>query len=709
VAPVSRLLARFRRPVRILIQVSVLFVILAAVGTVGFVEYSAQPGFCNNCHIMIPYYESWASSSHNDVPCIKCHYAPGIKAEAMGKIQAANQVVKYVTGTYGMKPWAEIEDAACLRSGCHEQRKLEGEVVYKGVRFNHAHHLGQLRRGKQLRCTSCHSQIVQGDHLSVTESTCYLCHFKETPEGEPIAGCTGCHVDPPRVELADGTVVDHPQYIKDMVSCVSCHEEVIMGSGLADQSRCFNCHNEPERLSQFDNTELVHRTHIAVHNVECTRCHIPMEHGIFALRSTFDLDCRACHQRTHEAQQRLYAGRGGHGTQDRPSEMFLARVSCQGCHGLPTEVKGHEEVQAAGEATCMSCHGIKYANILPAWQDAMERKVAAVAQVVRGARAAVGSVPVRMRAMADSLVGQAEENLEFVRVGRGAHNIVYADELLRTSVARITEAVSSAALPYTVPSVDLGPRLSENICLSCHLGVEQETVSFGGRTFDHERHVVLSGLECTDCHTSLDEHGGTKLAGTADCDACHHRRINPMNCGTCHPGPGGAPEEPQEHPTGDFPHAPHMEAGLACSMCHQPPAMDATQVQCETCHEMHHQPNANCMSCHRDRAKPMHALAFAHSECSQCHGEKVRGIDRWTRKVCTVCHTDKVEHNAPADCQLCHDIDPLGGDDASDHVSEATGKSLDRLASYGSPTPGGLGAANGHLDPVWIVAGGDRM
>ena len=103
---------RLSRPLKIGVQISVLAVILAAIGTVGFIEYSAQPGFCTNCHIMQPYYDSWATSTHNDVPCIKCHYAPGIKAEAMGKFQAANQVVRYVTGAYGTKPWAEIEDAA---------------------------------------------------------------------------------------------------------------------------------------------------------------------------------------------------------------------------------------------------------------------------------------------------------------------------------------------------------------------------------------------------------------------------------------------------------------------------------------------------------------------------------------------------------------------------------------------------------------------
>ena len=66
---------------------------------------------------MEPYYQSWATSSHSDVACIECHYAPGVKAEAMGKLQAANQVVKYITGTQGPKPWAEIEDARAAVTG----------------------------------------------------------------------------------------------------------------------------------------------------------------------------------------------------------------------------------------------------------------------------------------------------------------------------------------------------------------------------------------------------------------------------------------------------------------------------------------------------------------------------------------------------------------------------------------------------------------
>ncbi len=436
------LLARFSRPLRIAIQVSILAVIVIAVGAVGFIEYSAQPSFCLNCHVMEPYYESWATSSHNEVACIECHYAPGVKAEAMGKFQAANQVVKYVTGTYGMKPWAEIEDASCLRSGCHLERRLESEVDYRGIRFDHAQHLGELRRGKQLRCTACHSQIVQGDHVAVTADTCFLCHFKDRPAGEPLAGCTGCHLDPPRLVSDAGFVVDHPRYVDELTSCIGCHEEVTSGSGGASHTRCFTCHNEPERIDQYDNIDLVHRVHLADHNIECAQCHTPIEHRVTSLASTFELDCASCHQSVHDLQRRMYAGTGGHATESMPSFMYLARVSCRGCHGLPSETEGHDQVQRAGEAACLSCHGIRYANILPSWQREMEQRVRRVGEAVASARSRIGSVPVQTRATVDSLITLASDNVEFVRVGKGAHNITYARSSPVGSRTRSTTSTS---------------------------------------------------------------------------------------------------------------------------------------------------------------------------------------------------------------------------------------------------------------------------
>lgn len=657
VRDVGRRLRRMSRPVRIAVQIGILAVIVLSIGTVGFVEYSAQPSFCDNCHIMEPYYQSWKHSSHNDVKCIECHYAPGIRAEAMGKIQAANQVVKYLTGTYGSKPWAEIEDAACLRGGCHTERALEVTRVFEGVRFNHEEHLGELRRGKQLRCTSCHSQIVQGQHLTVTQSTCFLCHFKDRPPGDPIAGCVGCHPSPPTVTSPGGFEVDHAMYVEQRTSCISCHQNVTSGDGAVGRDRCFQCHNQPERVEQFGDTTLMHRVHIAEHNVECQQCHQPIDHRIVSLQPSFDLDCRSCHSGTHDEARKMYAGIGGHGTGTMPSSMYLARVSCEGCHGLPGQIEGHATVQRAGEATCMSCHGIRYANILPTWQEGIDQRLGEVTGIVRQAEASVARVPAARRAGADSLLGLARENVELVRQGGGAHNIAFADTLMRAAVELTRDAVQRSGAGYRVPRLE-GRTVSGNTCLACHLGIEARKGAFAGGTFDHEPHVADAGLACTECHTGLDAHGGTKLESRQACESCHHGPEQSAGCATCH-GSGG-PRATIRRPAGNFSHPEHVSAGVGCTECHARPSMSAPSNLCASCHDRHHVSTARCLDCHRGGVMANHD-GFAHQGCAECHGGEVQRITEWSREVCTVCHTDRTEHNQGIRCERCHQVPPLRG------------------------------------------------
>jgi hypothetical protein len=170
-----------------------------------------------------------------------------------------------------------------------------------------------------------------------------------------------------------------------------------------------------------------------------------------------------------------------------------------------------------------------------------------------------------------------------------------------------------------------------------------------------------AALPCSNCHTPLEEHGGTRLSSGASCDACHHRAVEPGNCAQCHAGPGGVPDTVFALPVGDFVHQPHTGIGLACSMCHQPPAMSATELECANCHGPHHQPEATCVSCHRDGALSKHSSAVHEMACTLCHGDAMKGVEQWSRQVCTACHADRTEHNAPVACDLCHTMTPLGG------------------------------------------------
>jgi nitrate/TMAO reductase-like tetraheme cytochrome c subunit len=154
------------------------FMIVFLIGTI---EYTSKSHFCASCHYMKPFYQSWKTSSHGHIECATCHYLPGPKSKIRAKIEGIMQLGRYWTKLYlKSKPWAEIPDESCLREGCHEKRLLEGMTKYKKVAFDHKIHFTDLKRGKQLRCTSCHSQIVQGEHITVTDSTCFICHFKES-------------------------------------------------------------------------------------------------------------------------------------------------------------------------------------------------------------------------------------------------------------------------------------------------------------------------------------------------------------------------------------------------------------------------------------------------------------------------------------------------------------------------------------------------
>src|ERR1700675_958432 len=168
----------------------VLLAVLVSVGlgTAGLWKVSTSPRLCNSCHIMGPYVEAWRVSRHSNVTCIQCHYPPGFRDTLWVKYQALSQVVKWATHTYSSKPFAEVEDGSCLRSGCHDRSQLAARKTFKrGVVFDHLRHWGApdgppmsnvARRGPRLHCTSCHTQVVVSTHIQVSEWTCFLCHFK---------------------------------------------------------------------------------------------------------------------------------------------------------------------------------------------------------------------------------------------------------------------------------------------------------------------------------------------------------------------------------------------------------------------------------------------------------------------------------------------------------------------------------------------------
>jgi nitrate/TMAO reductase-like tetraheme cytochrome c subunit len=442
--------------------------VLGLAGSGAFAEYSMQPDFCRSCHLMEPYYKAWHTSTHNKVPCTDCHFEPGLENTLKGKWEASSQAAKYITGTYGSKPHAQIHDSSCMRSGCHEKRLLEGKVNWtvKGVsggdvtiRFDHAPHLGQLRLGKQLRCVSCHSQIVQGEHLVVTLDTCFLCHMKNREHGrkeETLGGCRACHDAPKeKIRLATG-MFNHGDYLDRGVTCDNCHSDVIRGNGTVPRQMCWNCHNQPAQVAKYNEPGLLHEEHVNKHKVECSACHTQIEHFLNAGAKLTDVKagaaaaaahgstdtntCAQCHEQTHLGPADLYRGTGGRGVPDMPSPMFRAQVDCIACH--KAQKRDANDAGVVGQTfvavqdSCNYCHATKYDGVLDAWHRLIDGSLAKteadVASATAEARAAQMSP--EQRKQADQLLADAAHNVRLVKLGHGVHNVNYATAVL--SVAR---------------------------------------------------------------------------------------------------------------------------------------------------------------------------------------------------------------------------------------------------------------------------------
>jgi nitrate/TMAO reductase-like tetraheme cytochrome c subunit len=281
----SRAPRRSRRRRLVLLALAAV-VVVGIVGTAGLWQVSSSPQFCNSCHIMGPYVQGWKASKHAAVACVQCHYPPGFRDTLRVKFEAMTQVAKWATGTYNSKPFAEVEDGSCLRSGCHSSAQLaaQGMVVSgPGIRFDHRPHLDPAKTGRQLRCTSCHSQIIVERHFEVDRRACFVCHFKGTKHGReltPIAGCTGCHEPPKRDFLIGAVRFNHEDVVRRGVACQKCHLSVVEGEGESPRERCLTCHNQPEKLQRYADTRLLHDAHVTRHPIECIRCHSEIKHKL---------------------------------------------------------------------------------------------------------------------------------------------------------------------------------------------------------------------------------------------------------------------------------------------------------------------------------------------------------------------------------------------------------------------------------------------
>lgn len=465
--------------------------------TITSIEVTSRSWFCNSCHIMKPYYQSWTRDPHRDIECVQCHIPPGGGNKIHAKLDGLAQVLNDVLHRSATKPTARVSDFACTRSGCHVTADLgkpdNGELPYH---FDHSVHLEMEYLGIKIHCATCHSFIKEGDaHFEVNTSACISCHLMDSyemelagaprrvsrgvsgaaygapAEAEPRdptsarvfgtrnatvltspapASCDVCHDTPDEPFEYRGVLVDHEKYLSYDADCRSCHKGVTTPPPPVDDSRCLNCH--AFGMEKAPALEELHRLHVeGRHKVECFHCHGLFEHGAVAEAMMLDeFDCRSCHAGQHNVQRSMYLHApeqdGVRLERLAVSPMFLTHVPCTGCHTQMDDVRvrpgSGARVARAGPESCDNCHKPGLGRLqVPQWQRDTRRLYDEVSEVVEAARAHAegGDDP-----HASQLVHDAEQLLEIVRLDGswGVHNPRYTQSLLERARVYATRVIA---------------------------------------------------------------------------------------------------------------------------------------------------------------------------------------------------------------------------------------------------------------------------
>ena len=506
----------------------IIFFVIVFIGFVlvsyGLLKFSETAFFCGSCHNMKPYIDSWKASSHRNVKCVDCHYKPGFINHLKGKWRDGQVSLVYaISGKIPPRSHAQIYDESCLQ--CHKKETLNTPILFKNVVFNHKNHLDQMIRGMNLRCTTCHGQMVQGEHIVVNEVECFTCHFYsagvDQEKKDAYSKCTACHFETKgELKVAD-FIFNHKGYVKRGITCEKCHTNVIKGDGHLKENVCLQCHEKREFLETQYKPEYLHKIHVTEYKVECITCHSVIKHEIVKphYRSTVLNECTQCHkaQDHHDDVVNMYIGKGAKFVEDTPNRKASLNMDCSMCHDANRD-------KSSIPAKCKGCHGNFTDGMVERWNKILKEKLDDLNKDINHTKSVIAGkkIPSKLSKKVD----EALYNYSFLVNGHGTHNIIYSLKIIDATKNVLKEVRAKA---------NNEPAIYDSFKLSCtyicHGNINERKVPFGSVTFPHEVHVE-NDEACINCHSKYDNHGKTTLKG---CGSCHHGEgMGKVTCQDCH-------------------------------------------------------------------------------------------------------------------------------------------------------------------------------
>lgn len=378
-------------------------------------SHTMRPPYCARCHSMKESYRTWANGVSCPVGCLECH--TGAK-----------------TGVHLAK---EIEDETCVKVGCHTREKLfvQNTPDKAPESFNHEVHLKEWAYDRGLRCTACHASQGGERHFGIDKNSCYVCHFVRgegvvemvSQPDKPLWECSVCHDKVNKKIQIYEKEFDHISFEKPGVDCNSCHNNsTVHGKGAVNKDSCCQCHDRDDIPEDYSDANDMHYDHMVRHKVGCSPCHEEIEHKMYTDVSKTDTPAVFDITQTEVLlYERMMKGKGGKGVPGMPDPMYVATVSCGGCHRDNLESPVNPEV-------CNTCHDKGFETILEEQTGLVRHQMDTLEKLLKTRQSS-------QQGETSEVLETARHNYDLIASdgSLGVHNIKYVKDLLEFSISSL--------------------------------------------------------------------------------------------------------------------------------------------------------------------------------------------------------------------------------------------------------------------------------
>jgi hypothetical protein len=275
------------------------FLVLGAVGGLGYFHFANPQNTCASCHEMTDVHSNWQASTHRSIHCRDCH-GGALTLDVHALQSHVDRVVRHFTGDPHKSVQLQPKHVAALHESC---QKCHPQAFAGWQAGRHSANYARIfldpkqnsREPPTSDCLRCHGMFFQGDisALVAPAGPAGLWTLKDPAQAaQPVIPCLSCH----QVHVsADATTIasfyDHREqthYAASQLPVASVFqgERAVKVSRDPRQRACVVCH-APDATHQLGTAD--DRTPAGVHEgLSCRDCH--WGHDTSAKAS-----CNACH------------------------------------------------------------------------------------------------------------------------------------------------------------------------------------------------------------------------------------------------------------------------------------------------------------------------------------------------------------------------------------------------------------------------------